>query len=296
MITKNYRIAIFIILSVLSGVVFYRESIAQIFSVVIHREGSSHGIFVPFLSLYFLWLQYDKLKKTELKTHFQGVGLMIAGLVFPVLGIGSFHIQFMGFIVLVAGLVLLMFGREVFNHTAFPLFFLVTMIPIPPNIYEALANYSRHISFGGSLELISLFGIPFFRDGWLIQLQNALLEVVESCSGIRYLISYFVFGIAYAYITRENNWKRVLIVVLTIPISHFASIWRLTIIFVMTHHFGPFWSEHRPHVVLSWGLFAAVLLAAIAIDQFLLNSKYQIINNKQIAIPNVQNSKQKTKI
>jgi uncharacterized membrane protein len=57
---------------------------------------------------------------------------------------------------------------------------------------------------------------------------------------------------------------------MTIPISHFASIWRLTIIFVMTHHFGPFWSQHKPHVFLSWVVFAVILLGAIAIDQYFM--------------------------
>ena len=265
---KQYRIVLFVILSILTGIFFYRDAITQIFSVVIGREGSSHGVFVPFLSLYFLWFKFDTLKKIELKTDPRGIALIIVGIFFPIFNVGTFHIQFIAYIIVIAGLVMLIFGKDMFKHTAFPIFFLITTVPIPPNIYEALANYSRHIAFGGSLEIISLLGIPYFKDGWLIQLHNALLQVAISCSGIRYLISYFVFGLAYAYITRENNWKRLLIVMLTIPISHFASIWRLTIIFIMTHHFGPFWSQHKPHVFLSWCVFAVILIAAIAIDQW----------------------------
>ena len=268
-----YRLSIFIILSILSAIIFFYEPIVKVFTVVVHREGSSHGIFVPFLSFYFLWFKFGKLKTLNIETEFKGLGFMIAGLIFPVLKIGSFHIQFMGFLLVLAGLVLLVLGKGIFRHTAFPLFFLVTMIPIPPNVYEALANYSRHIAFGGSLQIIDWLGIPYFRDGWLIQLHNALLEVAESCSGIRYLISYFVFGIAYAYITRENKWQRLMIVALTIPISHFASIGRLTVIFFMTHYFGTFWSQHKPHVFLSWSVFAAVLLVAIVLDQYFQKKK-----------------------
>jgi len=266
---KTTRIAIFIILSALAGIVFYNDAIARIFTVVTHREGSSHGVFVPFLAAYFLWLKWDTLKDLKLETSYPGIALMAIGLVFPILHLGTFHIQFIAFIIFLAGAVYLVLGREMFKHTAFPIFFLITMTPIPETVYEGLANYSRHIAFGGSLKIISALGIPYFKDGWLIQLHNALLHVAISCSGIRYLISYFVFGLAYAYITRDNPWHRVLIVALTIPISHVASIMRLTVIFVMTHVFGPFWSQHRPHVVLSWAVFAVILFASIALDQWL---------------------------
>ena len=270
---KTTRICLFFILTILAGLIFYSESIARIFTVVTHREGSSHGLFVPFLAAYFVWLKWDSIKTTKLQTGYPSIVLMLIGLICPILNLGTFHIQFISFIIFVSGAIYLTLGQEMFKRIVFPVFFLVTMTPIPETIYEGLANYSRHIAFSGSLEIISFLGIPYFKEGWLIHLHNAILEVAISCSGIRYLISYFVFGIAYAYITREKNWQRVSIVILTIPVSHFASIWRLTIIFVMTHYFGPFWSQHRPHVFLSWAVFAAVLLVTIAIDQWLLRRK-----------------------
>ena len=66
--TAKYRFLIFLVLSLLSAVIFFREAIAQVFSVVIHREGSSHGVFVPFLALYFLYLKSNILNQIELKT------------------------------------------------------------------------------------------------------------------------------------------------------------------------------------------------------------------------------------
>ena len=265
--TKRYRFVIFLALSLLSAAIFFREAIAQVFSVVIHREGSSHGVFVPFLALYFLYLNFGTLKQIELKTDPRGAALMIAGLVFPILNIGTFHIHFMAYTLVLAGLVMLMFGKDMFKNTAFPVFFLITTVPIPPNIYEALANYSRTIAFGGSLKIISFFGIPYVRDGWLIELHNALLEVAISCSGIRYMISYFVFGIAYAYIMKTSTTARIVTVALTIPISHFASIMRLTVIFMMTHYVSPYWSQHQPHIWLSWFVFFTILFGLMFLDQ-----------------------------
>ena len=148
------------------------------------------------------------------------------------------------------------------------------MIPIPENVYETLANYTRHISFGGSLKIISLLGIPYFKEGWIIQLPNALLRVAISCSGIRYVISYFVFGIAYAWLYRDTLKEGLPIVVLMIPISLFASILRLTAIFILTYNFGPRMAEHWPHIITSWIVFFAILVACIAIDQYFQKRRY----------------------
>ncbi len=246
----------------------------EVFSAVIHREGSSHGVFVPFLSLYFIWLLRDKLKKIEPQFSYFGIIFILIGLFLPISKTGTFHLQFLGFIIFLAGLIYVIFGKEFFQNITFPLFFLITMIPIPENIYETLANFTRHISTGGSLKIISLLGIPYFKEGWLIQLPNALLKVNIGCSGIRYLISYFVFGLAYAWLCRDKVSSRVLIVASTIPISLFASICRLSAIFILTYNFGPRMAEHRPHIITSWIVFFTILVASIAIDQYFQKRRY----------------------
>ena len=269
-----YRLFIFIISTILAALFIYQSAIIEVFTAVMHREGSSHGVFVPFLSLYFLWLKRDKLKKIEPQYNYLGIIFLLIGLFFPISGIGDFHLQFLGFIIFSGGLIYVIFGKELFKDITFPLFFLITMIPIPENIYEFMANFTRHISFGGSLKIISLLGIPYFKQGWLIQLPNALLKVAISCSGIRYLISYFVFGLAYAWLYRESTGGRLLLVALTIPVSLFTSICRLTAIFILTYNFGPRMAEHWPHIITSWIVFFLILITCIAADQYFLRHRY----------------------
>ena len=114
-------------------------------------------------------------------------------------------------------------------------------------------------------------GISFFREGYLIHLPNTVLNVAISCSGIRYLVSYFVFGIAYAYLYRKTVWSRIIVIFSIIPISLIASILRLTVIFLLTYIFGPHMADYWPHVLISWSVFFIVLILAIGLDQFFLN-------------------------
>jgi len=263
-----YRLAIVIILAILSGLFIYETAIIKVISAVLHREGSSHGVFVPFLALYFIWLKRDMIRKIKPQFDYAGIVLIVLGSILPLFNIGNFQLHFLCFIVFIAGLFSSILGRAFFKEIFFPLFFLVTMIPIPENLYESLAKFTRHISFGGSLKIISLMGIPYLKQGWLIQLPNAQLQVATSCSGIRYLISYVVFGLAYAWLYRDKLKDRLLIVALTIPISLFASICRLTVIFILTYTLGPYMAEHWPHIITSWIVFFTILMTFIAIDQY----------------------------
>ena len=256
------------VIALAAGFFLYPEAIVKVVAAVINREDSSHGIFVPILSAYFLWLKKDELKNTLLQTDYLGLALVLPALAASFLTIGSFQLRFLAFIVLLAGLAWLLYGRSFFKKVGFSLFFLVGMIPIPDDSYIAIADYSRHIAFSGALQIISLFGIPYYRDGWLLQLPNSLLEIAIGCSGIRYLISYFVFAIAYAYLFRSAFKGRLLTVILSIPISVVASILRLAFIFLATYYISPRMAEHRPHILISWAVFFGVLILAIGLDQY----------------------------
>jgi exosortase len=273
---NNYRLYITLIITILAALIIYRSALLSVITAVLQREGSSHGFFIPFLSGFFIWTKCDVIRNIKPQYDFLGLPLLASGLLLPIINFGTYQLHFLSFIVFIAGLIITFLGRQYFKHIAFPLFFLITMTPITGDVYIQVADYMRHITFSGSLFIISLLEIPFYREGWLMQLPNASLEVAISCSGIRYLISYFIFGLAYAYLFRTTLFGRITMVALTIPISITASIFRLTAIFMLTYIFGPHMSEYWPHVFISWSVFFAVLILAITADQFFKKRQKEI--------------------
>jgi exosortase len=266
---RLFRLSIAALIAILAGLFLYRSAIIQVILAVIDRQGSSHGVFIPFLTFFFIWIRRNALKEIGYRYNCWGIILIVPG-IFPILFRGdSFQIRFIGYIFVLSGISLTFLGWGIFRQIAFPLFFLITMTPLPMNLYDPLANYSRHIAFGGALKIISLFGIPYMKDGWVIHLPNAVLRVAIACSGIRYLISYFVFGLAYAWLFKRTIKGRLLIVALTIPVSHVASILRLTAIFTLAYTVSPRLAEHWPHIFISWTVFGIVLVGTIAADQYL---------------------------
>ena len=265
------RLSLLTLWILLAGLLLYKPALASLISAVIHREGSSHGVFVPFLSAFFLWTKRNAIREIEPRYDYLGIPLLVVGAFFPIFSIGTYHVQILSFIVLITGLIIIHLGRKLFKEISFPLLFLIAMIPIPKGFYLQLANCLRDLTFGGSALLLSVFGIPFMKEGLLIYLPNAVLNIATGCSGIRYLISFFVFGFAYAYLYRETLRSRLIIIGLTIPISVAASICRLTSIFTLTYIFGPRMAEYWPHVFISWAVFFAVLILSIASDRFFHN-------------------------
>jgi exosortase/archaeosortase family protein len=94
------------------------------------------------------------------------------------------------------------------------------------------------------------------------------LYVAHGCSGIRYLLSYFVFGIVYAFRYKHSSKARLLVVAATIPLSIAGGVVRLWIIFATAYYIGPVMTDDRPHVLLSWSVFTVLLVAAIAADRY----------------------------
>jgi len=262
------RLGLLLFWLLVAALLLYQSALISLISAVIHRQGSSHGVFVPFLSVFFLWTKREAIREIEPRYDYLGIPLVLIGGFFPVSNIGTYHVQILSFIVLVAGLIIIHLGRKLFKEIAFPLLFLIAMIPIPEGFYATLANCTRDITFGVSSWVISLFGITFYKEGVLIHLPNAVLNISTGCTGIRYLISFFVFGLAYAYLYRRSLQSRLIIIGLTFPISLAASVCRLTAIFLLTYFIGPKMAEYWPHVFISWIVFFVILILSIASDRF----------------------------
>ena len=267
--SKWIRLTILAVLIVLAVLLLYRSALVILITSVLNRDGSSHGLFIPFISGYFIWLKAASLRKIELQFDPLGILLLTIGTALSFINIGGFQVQSIGFIIFVAGSVWALLGRRFLMGISFPLFFLITMIPLPRDFYIDLANLTRDITYAGSSWVISFLGITFFQEGYVIHLPNAVLKVALSCSGIRYLISFFVFGMAYAYLCKSTTAGRLSVVAATFPISILASICRLTAIFLATYYISPRMAEHWPHILISWTVFFGILILSITLDQLI---------------------------
>src|SRR5262249_38693091 len=129
------------------------------------------------------------------------VGLVVvlgslATLVVGILG-AEFFLSRVSILGVIAGTVLFLFGWQHLRILAFPLAFLLLMIPIPAIIFNQIAFPLQLVASRFGVATIRLFQVPVLREGNVIQLANTTLEVAEACSGIRSLISLLTLGVVY---------------------------------------------------------------------------------------------------
>ncbi len=286
---KVARLLVFFTILTVIGTIFYGSTLSELFLVAIHRKGSSHSIFVPFFVGYLLWLRSNRIQRiTPQCSWLTGMFFLLAGAGILMLGSQSQYflvLSSISLLIVIGGLVLLLFGKAMLKEVLFPLVFLGAMIPLPAHIYTFISDHMRNMSTWGAVIIAKFGGVPLYREEFNIYLPEMNFFVAESCSGIRYLLSFLVFGLVYAYIFKEGAKPRILIVVSSIFVALLGSVIRLAAIFLGVYYINPMIADHTPHVILSWSIFVLLLLGSIVIDRFLSKKKHSKIPIDSISIP-----------
>ncbi|MDQ6732631.1 MAG: exosortase/archaeosortase family protein, partial [Nitrospirota bacterium] len=130
----------------------------------------SHGFLVPVLVGYFVWERWDRLKATRITPSLWGVALLGGGLLMLVIGsIGAeLYLQRSSLIVVIAGLVLLIMGREALKALMFPIAFMLFMVPLPAIVVNAVAFPLQLFAARTAEFCLFNFGIPVLREGNVI--------------------------------------------------------------------------------------------------------------------------------
>ena len=136
------------------------------------------------------------------------------------------------------GLVLFTLGKSIFSIIKFPLFYLIFMVPVPTSIYQLVAFPLQLFATKISTFIIHVLTIPAYRQGNMLYFAQTQLEVAEACSGIRSMMSFIMLGFLFAYMIDKNWWKRIFLILSTIPLAFFANILRVTGTGILAHFCG----------------------------------------------------------
>lgn len=226
-----------------------------------------HGFFIPLFSGYLLWQQRERWRKTAIKPSDFGLLIVVAalGLLFlGSLGAELFTSRF-SLLLLATGLIVFLAGWGFLRAVAFPLSFLVFMIPFPAIIYNQITFPLQLIASRFATFLLQVVQVPVLRDGNVLQLSNYSLEVVEACSGIRSLMTLISLSVIYVYFAEPRRWARYVLVALMVPIAIASNAIRIMGAGIMAHQFGPSAAEGFLHGFSGWVIFlVSVVLLFIA--------------------------------
>jgi exosortase len=244
----------------------------------------SHGFIIPFIAGYFVWRNRQSLQDVEVKPTGWGVGVLSGGLVTYVLGnMGAAYTTMrVSMLVVLSGIILAIYGKELLKRVRFPLLYLLFMIPVPSYLYDAVAFPLRLIVTKYSVLLIGLIGIPVLREGNIIMLENITLQVIDACSGIRSLTALLAIAVAFAYVSPIGRTKKVILALSAVPIAIAANITRLVATGVLAQVFERKAAEGFFHEFAGMGVFIMSLVLLISLGVMLKRFEEKKARNKTI--------------
>jgi len=254
----------------LSGASIFATSFAYMVEQWTYAE-YSHAWLIPAVSLFVVWHRRNALRGLLNKGSWVGTVVLAAALVLCVLGEFStiFALQYYGFVLALAGLVLAATGGGGLRLLWFPIAYLVFMIPLPNFLQVKLSQDMQLISSFLGVAMIRWTGISVFLSGNVIDLGVYKLQVVEACSGLRYLFPLMSFGFLAAYLFQGALWQRVVLFLSTIPITIAMNSLRIAIIGVLVEYYGIGAAEGFLHYFEGWSVFL-VCLAVLCGEAWLL--------------------------
>ncbi len=230
-----------------------------------------HGFVVPLFAGYVLWRERSRWQKVALEPSNFGLLVMLGAVALLVVGsLGAeLFVSRFSLLVLLGGMVLFLAGRKMLHALAFPLGYLVLMIPLPAIIYNQVTFPLQLVASRLAATCLEAVQVPALREGNLLILPNYTLEVVEACSGIRSLMSLLALAVAYGCLAESRRWARIVLVALMLPIAVVSNGLRVVGAGVLTYAFGPQSAEGFFHLFSGWLIFLTAVLLMLLLHWLL---------------------------
>ena len=227
----------------------------------------SHGFFVPLFSGVVIWQERDRLARIAPQPSWAGLGIVLAGLVVLVVGrLGAeLFLDRSSLLLLLAGIVILFFGWNLFRAVLFPWAFLLLMIPIPTIVFNQITFPLQLLASKVAATVLPFLGVPILREGNVINLPSMALEVAEACSGIRSLMSLVTLAIIYGYLMEKRLWVRWLLAFASVPIAVAANSIRIIGTGLLVQYWDADKAEGYFHASWGWIIFVVSFMMLYAL-------------------------------
>ena len=221
--------------------VVYHETIIWMYQRYMSPDSYySHGFIVPFIVGYLVWCKRNSLEIIEGKNNIIGLAVIVTALMIHIIATSLYIFSISGFsiIILLVGVCVYIYGVRFTRVIWFSLAYIIFMIPMPLAFISMISFPLRIFVTEYGVKLVRLSGIPVLREGFIISIPQGVLLVGNPCSGMRSLIAFLAIGAIFAYLSNLNNARKMILVLLTIPIALITNLIRVFFLVIWSYKFG----------------------------------------------------------
>jgi exosortase C (VPDSG-CTERM-specific) len=211
----------------------------------------SYILLIPFISVYLARLKWKSLPsfsgaaQTPAIVFFAGGLAVLAG--YALVRHSGFVLAEDDYLAFMASASFLFFaggccwflGGKIVRALAFPIGFLVFMVPMPAFLRHEIESFLQTGSAIMAEGFFKLTGATFLRDGLVFQLPGINLEVAPECSGIHSSLVLFITSAMAGYLFLNSTWKRAILMLAVIPLALLRNGFRVYVIGELCTHIGP---------------------------------------------------------
>lgn len=237
----------------------YWSTAHSLVAIWYRSETFAHGFVIAPISLWLIWRIRNRLLALAPQPGSIGLLLLLGfSLLWVLAQLAEVGVvaQF-ALVAMLPATVWALLGNRVTAAMAFPLLYLLLMVPAGEVLLLPLMNFTADFTVAA----LRLTGIPVYREGLWFMIPSGSWSVVEACSGLRYLIASGTLGLLYAYLTYQSFTKRAVFIIASLLVPILANGIRAYIIVMLGHLSGMKLAVGVDHLIYGWVFFGIVMLA-----------------------------------
>ena len=224
----------------------------------------NHVLLVPPILVWLVMQRWPDLQRLAPSAWWPGLILFSLALLLWVLGCfaGFSLIRQAGAVALVGAATLAIFGPRVSAGLAFPLAYLVFLVPFGDELVPALQKITAELT----IALTHLSGIPATVDGVFIDTPAGLFEVAEACSGIKFLIAMVALGALIGNVCFVSWRRRIAFMLVCVVVPVLANAVRAWGTIFAAQYVGAARAGGIDHLIYGWFFFAIVIALVLGLS------------------------------
>jgi exosortase C (VPDSG-CTERM-specific) len=211
----------------------------------------SHILLVPFITAYLISLKRGSFptvsrSRPALPAIFATVGILALALYAVLRANGSSvsHNDYLSFNVFafcmfLFAIVIFFLGSIFAKALAFPLTFLLVLVPLPDGLTASLEIASQYASAETYSWMMNLSGATYYREGRTFVLPNLTIVVAQECSGIRSSVVLFITSLIAGHLFLRTTWKKFLLSLAVFPLGIVRNALRIYFLSMASAHWNP---------------------------------------------------------
>ena len=219
--------------------------------LALNNDLYSYILLVPAISAYLVWFNKRKLDRVFVSSPRVAIGLLTLGLALIAAYLFALAkgwtpgetdrlcVLILAMLFCFSGGLVWWLGGRMTRSIAFPIAFLIFMVPMPGAMENGVTNFLQHASAEAAYFLLKISGMPIFREGTQFTMPGVSIEVAPECSGIHSSLVLFITGVLAAHFLLRKPWTRILLAASVIPLGIFRNAFRIFTLAQLAVHVNP---------------------------------------------------------